>query len=115
MTFPVDVVGLSSGVAAVSAGGRHTCAVTRAGVVKCWGDNSAGQLGIGTNTATFSTVPVNVVNLSSAVAVSSGAEHTCALTSSGAVSCWGTNVDGDVGLTTTGYTMLSPVTVTQLW
>ena len=56
---PGDVSGLTSGVAAIAAGTFHTCAVMRAGGVKCWGLNSQGMLGDGTETNRLR--PVNVV------------------------------------------------------
>jgi hypothetical protein len=58
---PVDVTGLSSGVTQVVASGYyHACALLATGRIKCWGWNTAGQLGHGDKRMRYSR-PVDVV------------------------------------------------------
>ena len=75
---------------AIAAGRVHTCAVTVPGAVICWGANSNGQMGNGASGSTSPPVPVGVVGLTSRVkAIAAGGTHTCALTETGGVTCWG--------------------------
>jgi alpha-tubulin suppressor-like RCC1 family protein len=93
---PVDVSGLTSGVVAIAAGGNHACAVTSGGGMKCWGGNTEGELG--NNSTSDSLVPTNVARLKTGVrAITAGIMHTCALTASGGVKCWGWNAYGQLG------------------
>lgn len=87
---PLDVPGMEGGVAAISAGNFHTCILTEEGGVECWGSNSVGQLGDGTTVSRVESA--GVAGLAAGVrAIAAGSTHTCALTSAGAVKCWGNN------------------------
>ena len=61
----------------MAVGALHACSILDSGAVQCWGNNDQGQLGNGTRSATTS--PVTVTGVSAAIAITAGAEHTCAL------------------------------------
>ncbi|MEK7705701.1 MAG: hypothetical protein AAB426_12135, partial [Myxococcota bacterium] len=99
-----------NGVASVSLGARHTCALVGSGDVHCWGDNSSGKLGDGTIVdrvnptmvcATGST-DASCVGLASGfpgvVQISVGDEHSCAVTAGHDIKCWGSNYWSQLGL-----------------
>lgn len=91
-------------VISVQAGGNHSCALMRSGIVRCWGDNYNGQLGVfAENGATFDSLGRDIVGLDSAIQIATGGAHTCALQQRGNVRCWGWNRDGQLG---TGTRML---------
>ncbi|MCT8972662.1 Ig-like domain repeat protein [Microbaculum marinisediminis] len=111
---PGTVIGLDSGVTAVEMAFYTACAVTDAGTVKCWGDNSIGQLGDG-NAPNGSDRPVDVLGLPAGiVSVAVGYLHACALTDGGAVWCWGDNSDGQLGDGNMGVDSAIPVPVQGL-
>jgi len=91
-------------VLAVSGGLVHTCALLSSGVVKCWGGNARGQLGLGDTTPRGdqagemgSALPA--VELGQpAKEIAAGSEHTCALLANDQVKCWGRNDTGALGL-----------------
>ncbi len=90
-----------SGVAHVTTGEHHSCALMTSGQVRCWGLNSYGQLGDGTQVSR--TRPVTVKNpagtgaLSGVAQVIAGANHTCARLTNGKAVCWGFNGRGQLG------------------
>jgi len=93
---------------AISAGGGHTCAVLDNGQVRCWGIGINGQLGygsfdtVGDNETPGSVGPVDLGRdgtgrALTAVAVSAGRLHTCAILDDHSVRCWGEAGDGQLG------------------
>ena len=94
-TEPVTATGLTSGVTQLALGQHHSCALTTAGTVKCWGYNANGQLGNGGGD-TYSPVDASTLNFK-AQQIVAGHQHTCALTTTGGVKCWGWNGYGQLG------------------
>jgi alpha-tubulin suppressor-like RCC1 family protein len=89
--------GVLSNVLAVAGGTGHTCAIRRGGGVTCWGIPA--QLGV----VTTSSSEVNVVfPLAGPVqSIAAGSSHTCVI-QNGAVLCWGSNQDGQLGISGAG-------------
>jgi alpha-tubulin suppressor-like RCC1 family protein len=90
---------------AVTAGRNHTCALLENARIKCWGLNSSGQLGLDNTTnhgATSNTMGENLafvvitLDAPTVIAVSAGADHTCARDNTG-VKCWGLGITGQLG------------------
>jgi alpha-tubulin suppressor-like RCC1 family protein len=71
----------------LASGFSHTCFVASDGTVRCWGDDSYGQLGDGSTSEPMSVVTVN--DLSGARSLAAANLHTCALLADGTVKCWG--------------------------
>jgi alpha-tubulin suppressor-like RCC1 family protein len=94
----------------------HSAATAQPAVTsaRAWGDNSAGELGNGTLSA--STTPVAVGGLSGATAISAGGRHALALLSGGTVMAWGDNTFGQLGngTTSSNHDAENPVAVTGL-
>src|SRR5579859_3586889 len=108
---PIDIPGLATGVTGLAPGYDHTC-VLASGGVKCWGDNSQGQLGNGTTAN--STTAVNLIgSFGTVIGIAAGTFHTCLLTTTGNVYCWGNDDSGQVGNGTPLY-RTSPVDVNNL-
>jgi len=87
----------------VDVGGAHSCVLGRQGQVRCWGDNSEGQLGqdsvqsVG-GAGQASPAQASDVDLGGpALQVAAGGQHTCALMQTGAVRCWGRGLEGQLG------------------
>ena len=98
-------VGLGAGrsAVAISAGAFHTCALVDDGSVRCWGFGADGRLGyadtasIGDDETPGSAGPVDLGAGRTAVAISAGGGHTCAVLDDGSVRCWGFGGDGRLG------------------
>ncbi|MEO8700208.1 MAG: hypothetical protein ABI867_09195 [Kofleriaceae bacterium] len=100
---------VTANVLDVAVGDSHTCAtftgdVGAAGIVKCWGNNSEGQLADGTITSRSTPTPVAfsfrpTPEHGNNIQLTAGRSHTCALLDDAnrTAVCWGRNLEGQLG------------------
>ncbi len=94
---PVSTV-LSSPADGLAAGAFHTCAVVDGNrAVQCWGSGGFGQIGTGDQLDTEVPVDVPIAGNPTVAQLVAQADHSCVLTSEGALHCWGSN-GGDIFL-----------------
>jgi alpha-tubulin suppressor-like RCC1 family protein len=99
---PVDL-GAGQTARAIAAGFYHACAILDDRQVRCWGYGGPGQLGygnpnsIGDNETPGSVGPVDLGPGRTAVAITAGGYHTCAILDTARVRCWGRGGDGELG------------------
>lgn len=95
---PTAVSNLSD-VAQVSAGRNHACARRTTGTLRCWGDNTFGEIGDGTNDVRPTRVAIDVGG--PVAELGTGNDHTCVARRDATVWCWGFNDSGQLGDQTT--------------
>ena len=97
----------------ISAGRVHTCALTRAGPIYCWGANTYGSVGDSTSEVRSTPVPIRAPDGVTFSAVTAGYEHSCALATTGTAYCWGAViVDGVTSSYLTPTAIVAPPGVT---
>ncbi|MBV2168063.1 MAG: hypothetical protein KUL82_05075, partial [Bdellovibrio sp.] len=102
-TTPVEVTTLA-GSRFIRAGDYHTCAKDASDAIKCWGDNTNGQLGLGDNTQRNQPVAVG----KSFFDLKLGKNFTCGIDDFYQVYCWGDNSKGQMGDGTTALEYKTP-------
>ncbi len=111
---PVQVAGLS-GAKQLAGDAFDNCAVLTSGAVWCWGVRRFGALGDGKiDNDDYSVSPVQVGNVSNAVAISSNQQHSCALLANGSIKCWGQGAVGQLGNSLSSNSGVA-VDVTATW
>ncbi|MDB2623701.1 putative Ig domain-containing protein, partial [Candidatus Poseidoniales archaeon] len=86
----------------MAAGEDHSCAIKDDGTVRCWGEGANGRLGYGGSTDKNSPTATSSLGTGrTAIDITAGGDHTCAVLDDGSVMCWGANTWGQLGDGTT--------------
>ncbi len=110
--LPAIELGPGRTATALSVGGEHTCVLLDDRSIKCWGRNTCGAVGDGSSLprgdlpnemgANLPAVALPAGRSALAVrAAPAGLGHTCALLDDGSVTCWGCNMQGQLGIGST--------------
>jgi len=100
---------VAEGFVSVTSGMDHSCGLNTAGVAYCWGNGIFGQLGAGDIAGCYVSDlgipdgcrgPRPVVGSARFATLAAGASHTCGVTLTGQLSCWGLNDGGQLGFAT---------------
>ncbi|MEM9467110.1 MAG: S-layer homology domain-containing protein [Actinomycetota bacterium] len=104
---PAGADGVTNGsplAGSITAGEAHTCALLNSGTIRCWGLNDLGQLGYGDTENRGDELgemaalpPVDFGGTRTAQSLTTGDKHTCVLTTTSDVKCWGDNDFGQLG------------------
>ncbi|MCA9619003.1 MAG: hypothetical protein KC731_08275 [Myxococcales bacterium] len=97
--FPFEVPGAGSDVALLAMGTSFTCLLTTEGRAKCWGFGANGVLGNGGTSDSYFFVDVAGDARFLALDAATVGFHTCGVTATGGVMCWGANAHGQLGAT----------------
>ena len=82
----------------LAAGEDHTCAIDADGAVWCWGTGTSGELGTGQTANRWQPFITDSLGVGrTAIDITAGGDHTCAVLDDGTVSCWGANAYGQLG------------------
>lgn len=96
VTTPTRVAGIPP-LTSMSLGFANTCGLAVDGSVWCWGENSAGQLGLGSADTSVHAPGSQVIGGNTFVAITSGQSNSCGIRNDGAVLCWGWNASNRLG------------------
>jgi alpha-tubulin suppressor-like RCC1 family protein len=104
---------LAQGQTSLGGGDGHTCWISPAGALYCWGENTAGQLGLMLDTV--ENTAIARVGDATWTAVSAGFYHTCGIQADSTLWCWGEDFEGELGDGQTKAISTAPVEVPGTW